>query len=72
MKELFILKTEVSRNFGAYLEPTTLQKDDEAGVENTKEDSDDDFILASNFTYKFFLNDVYEPFITNPGHRPYK
>lgn len=72
MKELFILKTEVSRNFGAYLEPTTLQKDDEAGVENTKEESDDDFILASNFTYKFFLNDVYEPFITNPGHRPYK
>lgn len=72
LRNLFLLKADIGRNFGMYLEQSVIKTDTDENTENKKEDVDEDNISLSNFTYKIFVDDVYEKFLTNPGTRPYK
>lgn len=72
IKDLFVLNVQIGRNFGAFLEPYVHRSDLDGNEEQTQEDIEEDVISISNYTYKLFVDDVYEPFLTNPGNRPYK
>lgn len=72
LKELAILRVDIGRNIGAFLHQTQNIDEEEQQNNIKNEEVEDDFPLSSNFVYKRFINDVYEPFLINPGTRPYK